>query len=142
MIESAWNLDFASDERRLWVDSLLPHDAEQASAAVIKLYERQRTQRPTIADLRRAIDRVRGAIELKLETRSAEPERAERPPDWVEVWATMRWSMAPRDMRSLPQQSDFVMPEMTVDEYHLMHSQWVKAGAPRMALRMVQGAFL
>jgi len=131
MIETAWKLEFSADERQMWRDSISGYGASEASAGVISLYERQRTQRPTLADLRRSIERLHatdGHVVC-----SDDPSVT-----WVNVWAWARWKRG--DRRSFPQQQLHVIPDMTMAEYQQLEAEWREDGAPKLDVRQLAQA--
>jgi len=130
-IEHLWNYDMGSDGRNTWTQAMMHMPSAHASEAIIRLSERQR-QRPTIADVRAMVRHImsnHAAKELRPELNAPR----EQTPTWVNVWAWSRWTN--NDHRSFPQQSEYVMADMSMDDYHALEAEWVAEGSPKFDVR-------
>jgi len=127
MVDDMWSMSMTDDDRARWHTNMTGlEDAHQTTQAIIRLHERQRTQRPTFPDLRRALERLHAD-----HAQPAEPETGEIP-EWVSVWLWAKSQDVPCD-RVFPQEERYRVPTMNMSDYQALVQQWQQAGAPKIA---------
>lgn len=129
MVESTWRIDFGQDGRKLWKRMLYDYDAALAVDAAALLSQRQR-ERPTVADLRAMIQKLRTDRAPK-----GLPETTGKKgmPEWVSIWDWCRNHREPRYLLPFPQQEPHVDSTETIsmEKYDELREEWIKAGSPK-----------
>lgn len=104
MVESNWMCDFGERGRELWRKLLEPYDAELATRAIAELAKMPlpgNRARPTVADLRGVIVRLRRIEYDTSAWREGLPSGPLARPEWVSRWTRAR---AAGDHRPFPEQ--------------------------------------
>ena len=126
MIEANWRMDLAQ-ARSIWRTALVPLDAAIAMQAV----ERLATKQGRRIDLIDVLQTYEAICPPRTQV-PKEPEiKATEPMEWVFIWKWARFARQPPELRSMPQQAEWVAETLTGDEYAELKKEWVAAGAPK-----------
>jgi hypothetical protein len=134
MIESNWRIDLGQ-ARELWRKELEPYEPELGVKALAYLSKRLKwINLSDLVEVLRMFDQTKGPVgEQRSLIPPAVPGKAYEVPQWYFVWNWCRNSRDPRENRPFPQQQGFVdsTQMLTMDEYEVLHQEWVTAGRPK-----------
>lgn len=143
-VEQTWSCEIG-EARGMWVKMLLPHESVDASIATLKLYERKRNERPSMAEFREMLLEIE---EMRLSSTRPEVQGVStKLPEWTHVWFWMRFKL--KDFTMLPQQDPSgtvsgAVKVMSRTEYEKKRNEWVDAGSPTLDidlfLKMISSA--